>query len=1054
MKPSYSFKTRSQWRVLAVFVLVINSTVFGQNLVLNPSFESVNTGALQCSWYTTVGQFNNAINNWTLPTGGSTDIFNTALATTCYCSPFSTHASNPGQQAPRTGNGYSNIVTYGNGGCSPWREYLQGQLSSPLVVGTTYEVEMWVSLADKMSVGTNNIGVKFSTNPYTQGGSCGYYTTPDLNYTGPIILDKQNWVQIIFCYTPTTAGLDNFIIGNFYNDAATATAAASGNTSGNTIRYFVDDVRIEEISSVGGNPGTNGSLSVCSSSPSVNLFNSLGGTPDITGTWSGPSTLSGGHLGTFNPSTNVAGTYTYSVASSVAPCAVGGGSNSATVTVTLTPNNDATITPVGPFCTSDPTFTLSAVDPGGTWSGTGITNASAGTFNPATAGAGSHTITYSIPGSCGDVQTTTITINSFSNASITPAGPFCLSDGAQNLSAVDPGGSWSGTGITNASAGTFSPSVAGIGTHTITYTIPGTCGDVQSTTITVNPTQDASITPVGSLCELDTPITLTAVDGGGTWSGAGITDPANGVFDPVTAGSGTHTVTYTIAGACGDVQTSNITVIPSYDATITPVGPFCEMDAGIQLTAASLGGTWSGLGITDPTNGNFSPAVAGTGSHTITYAIAGMCGDTQSTTITVNPLDDPTIAPVGPLCMGTPSITLTPATTPGTWSGTGITDPTNGVFDPVTAGSGTHTITYLTNDVCPNVGITTIDVLNALSVIALQNATICEGESSSLSASANGGNGTYTYVWTDQNGTVVGSGTNITVSPSVTTTYTVTVDDGCTIPSASDDVTITVNPIPTIAFTVDNPISCAPLDVIFTNNSSPQGTNCLWDFGDGTTSATCGTVSHTYTNIGCYDVSLTVTETGCTNALTQNSMVCVVDDPVADFSFNPQTVDLFDPQIFFENTSLNATSYAWDFGDGTGSSVENPSHTFPFDAGEYTICLTVSNDYNCTSEICKPLIVQDGLTFYIPNTFTPDGDQHNQTFKPVFTAGFDPQDFNLLIFNRWGEVIWESYDASVGWDGTYGGEPVQDGTYVWKVEFKVLENDERMIRTGHVNVMR
>lgn len=101
-------------------------TSFAQNLVLNPSFESVNVGSLQCSWYTSAAQFNSAINNWTCPTGGSTDVFNTALATSCYCSPFSTNASSPGQQAPRTGNGYCNITVYGSGGCTPYREYIQG----------------------------------------------------------------------------------------------------------------------------------------------------------------------------------------------------------------------------------------------------------------------------------------------------------------------------------------------------------------------------------------------------------------------------------------------------------------------------------------------------------------------------------------------------------------------------------------------------------------------------------------------------------------------------------------------------------------------------------------------------------------------------------------------------------------------------------------------------------------------------------------------------------------------------------------------------------------
>jgi gliding motility-associated-like protein len=94
------------------------------------------------------------------------------------------------------------------------------------------------------------------------------------------------------------------------------------------------------------------------------------------------------------------------------------------------------------------------------------------------------------------------------------------------------------------------------------------------------------------------------------------------------------------------------------------------------------------------------------------------------------------------------------------------------------------------------------------------------------------------------------------------------------------------------------------------------------------------------------------------------------------------------------------------------------------------------------------------LLYFIPNTFTPDNDQYNQYFKPVFTSGFDPFDYNLKIFNRWGEIIWESNDPEVGWDGTYNGKLVQDGTYSWKIEFKTNNSDERKMIHGHVNIMK
>ena len=93
-----------------------------------------------------------------------------------------------------------------------------------------------------------------------------------------------------------------------------------------------------------------------------------------------------------------------------------------------------------------------------------------------------------------------------------------------------------------------------------------------------------------------------------------------------------------------------------------------------------------------------------------------------------------------------------------------------------------------------------------------------------------------------------------------------------------------------------------------------------------------------------------------------------------------------------------------------------------------------------------------------PNTFTPDDDNFNQTFQPIFTSGFDPYDYTLLIFNRWGEIIFESHDAKVGWNGSYGSggeiEMVQDGVYTWKIEFKVTRNDERKVAIGHVNILR
>ena len=96
------------------------------------------------------------------------------------------------------------------------------------------------------------------------------------------------------------------------------------------------------------------------------------------------------------------------------------------------------------------------------------------------------------------------------------------------------------------------------------------------------------------------------------------------------------------------------------------------------------------------------------------------------------------------------------------------------------------------------------------------------------------------------------------------------------------------------------------------------------------------------------------------------------------------------------------------------------------------------------------------MLFYVPNTFTPDGDNLNNTFQPVFVNGFDPQGYTLYIFNRWGQIVFESHDTNVGWNGRYGvdGDFAQDGTYSWKIEVKDEHSANREMFIGHVNILR
>ncbi len=159
--------------------------------------------------------------------------------------------------------------------------------------------------------------------------------------------------------------------------------------------------------------------------------------------------------------------------------------------------------------------------------------------------------------------------------------------------------------------------------------------------------------------------------------------------------------------------------------------------------------------------------------------------------------------------------------------------------------------------------------------------------------------------------------------------------------------------------------------------------------------------------------------------------------------------------VNFTNTSSGAVSYLWDFDDSTTSTNYSTSHTFDnTTAGGYYVTLYGFSEYGCVDSASIAIQVRVELLYYIPNTFTPDGDEFNQTFQPVFESGFDAHDWNMTIYNRWGEIVFESNNHEVGWDGTYGGEIVQQGTYTYKIEFGLEYTDAREIITGHVNIIR
>ena len=111
-------------------------------------------------------------------------------------------------------------------------------------------------------------------------------------------------------------------------------------------------------------------------------------------------------------------------------------------------------------------------------------------------------------------------------------------------------------------------------------------------------------------------------------------------------------------------------------------------------------------------------------------------------------------------------------------------------------------------------------------------------------------------------------------------------------------------------------------------------------------------------------------------------------------------------------------------------------------------CPSDTQNYNVVVILCEEMV------YWVPNTFTPDNDEFNQYFTPIITDGIDITDFTFLIFNRWGEIIWESHDTSAGWNGYYKGKKCQDGVYIWKMVFGISGSDKRIDTYGHLNLLR
>jgi len=717
------------------------------------------------------------------------------------------------------------------------------------------------------------------------------------------------------------------------------------------------------------------------------------------------------------------------------------------VDVLSTPTSTFTVTT--PHCvgeTSTITYTGNApANATYTWSfdgGTVVSGTGQGPYQVSWATGGSKNVSLTVSlGSCSSPATTVpVVINALPTVAAGADVFICTGESATLTATGATTYDW--TPVTGLSA-TTGASVTATPATTTTYTITGTsngCVGTGTVTVNVNPFPVVGVNPTTATVCAGTSTTFTA-NGATTyaWSpSTGLSATTGTSVDATPLTTTTYTVTGTTNG-CSTDATFDITVNIAPTVIVSPAVALCGGQTTTLLANGATTYAWSpAVGLSATTGGS----VDATPSVTTTYTVVGTalgCTNTQTIDITVTPYPIVSISPAASaICEGdSKGFTASGATT-YLWSpATGLSTTTGATVtaDPII--TTTYQVIGSTNG-CNDTALTVLTV-NPIPVTTISpDVTICSGQSTPLGAS-----GASSYTWTPATGLNQTTGAYVTANPTATTTYTVV---GSTLGCIDDATsTITVHPNPVVDFTVDDPSGCVPHCVVFANATTiANGSNTYtWDFGNG--ESTNGmNQAYCYADTGTYTVTLTATSNNnCLTTLQQVDYISAYPNPVARFTADPKSASVLSPKFQFTDNSSGATEWYWSFGDGTTvqNLVTTPAHVYPttIDSGTYTVNLEVINQYGCVDETTLDVYITPHISLYIPNAFSPNEDNHNNTFRAY---GENIEEFQMWIFNRWGQEIFYTAVMENGWDGTYKGKQVENDVYVYRIIYRDIEGTE------------
>ena len=755
-----------------------------------------------------------------------------------------------------------------------------------------------------------------------------------------------------------------------------------------------------------------------------------GGTAPYTYAWSNNTTSQ-------DPSNLIAGVYTVTVTDA----------NGCTATISATITQPATAvsisTTVQNILCLNGTGSINSSPAGGvspytySWSNQAITQ------NITNLQAGSYTVTVTDANGCtaNAVGVVAITLSTVPVQIINSTGTNVLTCTTPAISLQAPGGvtyTWTGGQTPNTANNVLTIP----GSYTVNMIDPNGCAVSQSIVITQNitpPTSGITNSTGTTIIDCNAPAINLLATGGGTyqWNTGLGTNAAQSISQ-----AGSFTVVVTAANGCLDSSTVVLTVAPV--PLVTGIDTTICSGQSVLITPVYYPSGGQVIWTNGQTTPNLTVSPTSTTMYSVLYTWNG-CTATEDIIVTVNPT--PTLnVTSSSICFGDTTAVVAQANLANgvyNWISLNQTGPNLTVF-PIQTTS--YTATYTLNG-CTSAQATGTVTVNPLPIVSVADMTICQGQSGTLSAIVNpvGGN----FAWSQG-----GTSATITESPSSTSVYDLTYTaNGCVGNAVS--ASIIVLPLPLASFSVNNTSGCVPVTVSLLADTIGQNATYAWT-STGAGSQIGANPQMTFVNGGCYDVTLTATLNGCTNSTTSASLICVQNYPIANFYTSPGSFSQNNQTLSFINTSIGASGYIWNFGDGSLSNEENPNHYFQGITSGETITLLASTSMGCMDSISIEIPANLGEIYYIPNTFTPDGDKYNQVFKPVFTAGFSFEGYEMLIYNRWGELLFESQNPYVGWDGSYGLEGLDcpSGTYSYKISIKPQDKEEILIIMGHVNLLR